>query len=62
MLHGDRDVIVPLHHGQRLFAAAREPKAMWVAPGRGHTETLRSDDYRDRLVTYIKDALDAPIP
>lgn len=61
LLHGDRDPIVPVHHSERLYAQAREPKALWIAPGRGHTESLRSDDYRDRLVTYIKTAL-APSP
>jgi fermentation-respiration switch protein FrsA (DUF1100 family) len=27
-MHGDRDDVVPLAHGEGLFAAGREPKQM----------------------------------
>lgn len=62
ILHGDKDPIVPLHHGQRLYEAARDPKALWVVPGGGHTEAMRDDARRDRLVAYIRNAvgLDGP--
>ncbi len=62
LLHGDRDMIVPLHHSERLYAAAREPKALWVLPGAGHIEALREEARRDRLVAYIRSVLAAPAP
>lgn len=57
ILHGDADPIVPLHHGERLYEAARDPKALWVVPGGGHTEALRDDAGRDRLAAYIRNAV-----
>ncbi len=38
VLHGARDTIVPLPFGQRLFAAAREPKELVVLPDGGHND------------------------
>jgi fermentation-respiration switch protein FrsA (DUF1100 family) len=38
VMHGKRDQIIPLQHGERLFAAAPEPKwALW-AEGAGHND------------------------
>jgi fermentation-respiration switch protein FrsA (DUF1100 family) len=39
ILHGDRDDVVPFEHGQRLFAAAAEPKTFYTIPGAGHNDT-----------------------
>lgn len=40
VMHGLADDVVPVAHGQRLFAAAREPKqALWVA-GAGHNDFM----------------------
>jgi uncharacterized protein len=39
-LHGDRDELVPLLHGEALFDAAPEPKAMYVFRGVGHNDVL----------------------
>jgi fermentation-respiration switch protein FrsA (DUF1100 family) len=40
VMHGLADEIVPVAHGQRLFAAAPEPKrALWV-PGAGHNDFM----------------------
>jgi fermentation-respiration switch protein FrsA (DUF1100 family) len=38
--HGDRDDIVPLALGKRLFAAANEPKRFVLVPGGGHNDPL----------------------
>lgn len=40
VIHGDRDDIVPLSHGEALFAAAAGPKAMRVFPGLGHNDLV----------------------
>lgn len=39
--HCDADRTIPLAEGERLFAAAREPKAMRVLPDCGHIEVWR---------------------
>jgi alpha-beta hydrolase superfamily lysophospholipase len=60
ILHGDRDPVVPMHHGQRLFEAAREPKQIWIVSGAGHIQTMGDPVQRDRLVAYLREVLAAP--
>ena len=38
MIHGDRDTVVPLRFGARLFGAAPEPKHVVRFPRAGHTD------------------------
>ncbi|MBW8269050.1 alpha/beta hydrolase family protein [Caldovatus aquaticus] len=38
ILHGDRDAVVPLALGERLFAAAAEPKRLVRLQGVGRAE------------------------
>lgn len=37
-LHGRRDEVIPLAHGEALYAASREPKRMAVIDGVGHND------------------------
>jgi uncharacterized protein len=39
ILHGDRDEVVPLEQGRRLFAAANEPKTFHLIRGAHHNDT-----------------------
>lgn len=39
VLHGDRDDIVPLRQGRRVFDTAPEPKRFFAIPGAGHNDT-----------------------
>lgn len=57
LVHGDKDVVVPLHHGQALFAAAAQPKEFWIVPGGGHIEAFRHKLYQERLVQYLERVL-----
>ena len=42
VIHGLADQVIPVRHGQRLFAAAPEPKfALWVE-GAGHNDVFGS--------------------
>ncbi len=52
VLHGRDDEIVPFHHGEKLFAAAREPKMFRELEG-GHNDTLLAN--RDRYVEALQD-------
>ncbi len=40
VLHGERDELVPASHGERLFAAAPDPKAIHLFPRLGHNDLL----------------------
>ena len=42
MLHGGRDSVIPPSLGEKLFAAAPEPKEQWIAPEAGHNNLGRS--------------------
>jgi hypothetical protein len=57
IIHGDRDQVIPLHHGQELFDAAREPKTLWVIPDTAHIQALDQPAVRDRLVAWLHDKL-----
>jgi fermentation-respiration switch protein FrsA (DUF1100 family) len=60
ILHGDRDRIVPVHHGRRLYEAAREPKQLWIVAGAGHIQAMQEPVQRDRLVAYLREMLGHP--
>lgn len=38
VVHGDADELFPVEHGYALYAAAGEPKQLWIVPGFGHAE------------------------
>jgi uncharacterized protein len=40
VLHGERDGLIPIRLGQRLFDAANEPKRFVSLPGAGHVDVL----------------------
>jgi fermentation-respiration switch protein FrsA (DUF1100 family) len=42
ILHGDVDEIVPVTHGEALFAAAHDPRRLRVVPGAGHNDLVHS--------------------
>lgn len=56
VIHGDRDEVVPLDLGKRLFAAANEPKAFFVREGHGHNAPLDPDLWR-RAGAFIERAM-----
>ena len=54
VLHGDRDDIVPLAHGQALFAAACEPRRIRVFAGLGHNDLVAraGREYADEIADW----------
>jgi fermentation-respiration switch protein FrsA (DUF1100 family) len=54
VVHGQADGIIPPHHAQALYDAARTPKALWLVPGAAHIAVFRSKDYQDRLIDYLR--------
>jgi len=37
-VHGDQDKVVPLKMSKQLYAAARDPKSLWIVPGANHMQ------------------------
>jgi uncharacterized protein len=50
--HAERDTIVPLRFGERLFEAANGPKEFILYSGRDHNEG-RPANYYDKLVKFL---------
>jgi len=57
-VHGDADRVVPFAHGERLFAAAGEPKQWLAVAGADHMEAGQRPDVQARL----RAALDGQLP
>jgi fermentation-respiration switch protein FrsA (DUF1100 family) len=62
IVHGEQDRIIPVEHGERLYAAAREPKELWRVAGAGHIETFTSERWRERLVAYLRERVCPELP
>jgi pimeloyl-ACP methyl ester carboxylesterase len=55
----DDNATTPLEGARKLFAAAGEPKELWVAPRGGHVGAINAfpDEYRARVVAFLRAAL-----
>jgi fermentation-respiration switch protein FrsA (DUF1100 family) len=59
VVHGDRDEIVPISLGKRVFEAAREPKSFYLVPGADHNDlyVVGGRPYFQRLKRFIDDVI-----
>jgi uncharacterized protein len=57
--HGDRDELVPLELGRRVFEAANPPKTLYVVAGANHNDTyvVGGRPYFQRLVAFAEDCV-----
>lgn len=55
VVHGDKDHYFPLEHPQALYAAAGEPKEMWLLEGFGHAESGATPEILDRIGAHLPD-------
>ena len=55
IIHGAQDEIIPVEMGRRLFAAARDPKELYIIPGAHHNDTylVGGPAYFERLKSFI---------
>jgi fermentation-respiration switch protein FrsA (DUF1100 family) len=51
--HGDRDTVVPYELGERLFAAAPEPKRFRGVPGAGHNDVFGHEQLVEELARFL---------
>jgi len=49
-----QDDALPCRHTERIYAAARGPKSLWVVPGAFHTAALgfAPEEFRERVLTF----------
>jgi pimeloyl-ACP methyl ester carboxylesterase len=55
----DDNATTPVEGARKLFAAAGEPKELWVAPRGGHVGAINAfpDEYRARVIAFLRGAL-----
>ncbi|MEQ8718339.1 MAG: alpha/beta hydrolase [Acidimicrobiales bacterium] len=56
VVHATDDEVVPISEGEKIFAAADQPKAFWAMPGADHLLTRRED--ADRAAQVVGSWLD----
>ncbi len=61
VIHGDRDSIVPISHGERLFTEARPPKQWYPVPGADHNFLIEvgGADYIGRIEAFADSISDS---
>ncbi len=57
IVHGDLDGYFPVDHAQQLYAAARDPKELWIVPGFGHAESAATPALLDRIGGWVREAV-----
>jgi len=64
VINGADDPLVPPADARNIFAAARGPKQLWIAPGAGHAAALAADpeQYARRVVAFLRRYLAVPTP
>jgi pimeloyl-ACP methyl ester carboxylesterase len=53
VVHGDADALFPVEHAQALYAAAGEPKHLWIEPGFGHAENAAPAELLHRIGGWL---------
>jgi len=64
VIHNTEDTFIPVRNAFTLYAAASEPKELWVRPGRGHASLWACcvAEYAERLDRFFTDAFAGPAP
>jgi len=59
IIHDSEDTFIPVRNAFTLYEAAREPKEIWVRPGRGHASlwSCCAAEYAERLDRFFTTAL-----
>lgn len=57
VVHGDADRYFPVDHARQIYAAAGEPKELWIIEGYGHAEAAATPDLLERILAWIRAAV-----
>ncbi len=57
LIHGSADSTTPPRQSEAFFAAARDPKLLWIAPGAEHSVIVNRfpGEYRLRVLGFLRD-------
>lgn len=56
VIHGEKDQVIPVEQGRKLFAKAKEPKQLWLLRYGQHGNSFFTEDgrYRELFLDYLK--------
>lgn len=59
IIGGAQDDIVPRYMAEELYAAAKDPKELWIVPGAHHVDyaAVAAREYRERVTAFFDDSL-----
>lgn len=59
VIHGDRDRVVPLEYGRKIYDLAKEPKEFWMIPRGVHIDSMsgHAGRYRAQFLKYLDSIL-----
>jgi uncharacterized protein len=57
LVHGERDVVVPVSHARRLAAAAGPKAESWIMPERGHSDPHLEPGFFERVRSFLDGSL-----
>src|SRR5512144_1562260 len=59
IIAGEGDELIPVDNGRRVYAAAKEPKELWIVPGAGHGGTIAAaeSEYEKRVGEFFDKSL-----
>jgi dipeptidyl aminopeptidase/acylaminoacyl peptidase len=62
LIHGEQDHTVPVSQALKLYAAAPEPKQLWLVAGSGHVVAQHTDstEYETRICDFFNTYLKVP--
>jgi pimeloyl-ACP methyl ester carboxylesterase len=53
VVHGDADRFFPVGHAEALYAAAKDPRQLWIEPGFGHAEAAAGVELIGRIARWV---------
>ena len=57
VIHGGRDMLVPVEEGRRIYAALAGPKEMKEIPAAGHNDISLYPEYTRWIVEFLKETV-----
>lgn len=57
LIHSKTDEVIPFHNAIELYAAAKQPKTLWVVQHARHIQTFKNPEYREKLLEYLQQHL-----
>jgi len=53
VFHGERDTIIPLEQGRRVFEAASRPKKLVILEGQGHNDNRTNHGFLSEFREFL---------